>query len=99
MDTVTIFRNYQDTEFYLYDHLSGVMTMLVNDGCMKGIYTRCDSGAANLSRKFHREQVEGVPVEHRLFEPLERNACSELFIEVIDGINRNLVHSFESENL
>jgi hypothetical protein len=99
MDTVTVFRNYQNTEFYFYDHLSGVMTMLVNDGCMKGIYTRCDSGAANLSRKFHREQVEGVPVENRLFEPLERNKFSELFIEVVDGINRNLVHSFESENL
>ena len=46
MDTVTIFRNYENTEFYLYDHLSGIMTMLVNDGCMKGIYTRCDSGAS-----------------------------------------------------
>jgi hypothetical protein len=75
------------------------MTMLVNDGCMKGIYTRCDSSAANLARKFHREQTEGVPLEHRLFEPLDRAKFSDLFIEVIDGINRNLVHAIQSENL
>jgi hypothetical protein len=99
MDTSTTFQNYERTEFYHYDHLSGVMTLLVSHGCQKGIHTRCDSGAANLARKFHREQVEGVPVEHRLFEPLERNAFTELFIEVIDGINRNLVHSIQSENL
>jgi hypothetical protein len=99
MDTSTTFQNYERTEFYHYDHLSGVMTLLVSHGCQKGIHTRCDSGAANMARKFHREQVEGVPVEHRLFEPLSRADYIDRFTSVIDGINRDLIHSMESDNL
>ena len=35
MDTSTTFQNYERTEFYHYDHLSGVMTLLVSHGCQR----------------------------------------------------------------
>jgi hypothetical protein len=95
MEATTIFRNYENTEFYLYDHLSGVMTMLIDDGCMKGLYTRCDSKSAHLARKFHKEQIEGVPYEHRLFEPLNREQFNARFCKVVDALNRNLVQTLD----
>jgi hypothetical protein len=52
-----------------------------------------------MARKFHREQVEGVPAEHRLFEPLSRADYIDRFTSVIDGINRDLIQSLESDNL
>jgi hypothetical protein len=85
----TTFKNTESTEFYLFDHLNGVLTMLVDDGCMKGIYTRCDSKCAGIYRKYHREQVEGVPFEHRLYDTIDASEFHSRYIKVVDALNRS----------
>ena len=85
----TTFKNTESTEFYLFDHLNGVLTMLVDDGCMKGIYTRCDSKCAAIYRKFNIEQIEGVPFEHRMYDVLEASEFHSRYIKVVDAVNRN----------
>ena len=83
------FKNTENTEFYLFDHLNGVLTMLVDDGCLKGIYTRCDSKCAAIYRKFNIEQIEGVPFEHRMYDVLEASEFHSRYIKVVDAVNRN----------
>lgn len=63
--------------------------MLVDDGCMKGIYTRCDSKCAGIYRKFNIEQIEGVPFEHRMYDVLEAAEFHSRYIKVVDAVNRN----------
>jgi hypothetical protein len=83
------FKNTENTEFYLFDHLNGVLTMLVDDGCLKGIYTRCDSKCAAIYRKFNIEQIEGVPFEHRIYDVLDASEFHSRYIKVVDAVNRN----------
>jgi hypothetical protein len=83
------FKNTENTEFYLFDHLNGVLTMLVDDGCLKGIYTRCDSKCAAIYRKFNIEQIEGVPFEHRMYDVLDAAEFHSRYIKVVDAVNRN----------
>jgi hypothetical protein len=83
------FKNTENTEFYLFDHLNGVLTMLVDDGCLKGIYTRCDSKCAAIYRKFNIEQIEGVPFEHRMYDVLDASEFHSRYIKVVDAVNRN----------
>jgi hypothetical protein len=69
LSTSTTFKNWKGTEFFHYNHLTGTLVMIVNDGCIKGMYTRCDSQAANLARQYHRSMEHGVDPTKRLHDP------------------------------
>lgn len=69
MNTSTTFKNWKETEFFHYNHLTGTLVMIVNDGCIKGMYTRCDSQAANLARQYHRCMEHGVDPTKRIYDP------------------------------
>jgi hypothetical protein len=91
--TSTVFKNWSNTEFFHYNHLTGIMVMIVNDGCMKGIYTRCDSKASNLARQFHRSLQYGVPNEALLFEPITIEQFHEQFCIVTEAVHNNSIES------
>lgn len=71
LSTSTTFKNWKGTEFFHYNHLTGTMVMVVNDGCIKGLYTRCDSQSAKLARQFHRSIEHGTPPEKRIYDPCD----------------------------
>ena len=96
LSTSTLFKNWAGTEFFLYNHLSGILVMVVNDGCLKGIYTRCDSKAANLARQFHRAIDYGVPEESLLFVPTTPEEFHNQFAIVTDSIHYNSMQSLTS---
>jgi hypothetical protein len=92
----TLFKNWAGTEFFNYNHLTGILVMVVNDGCLKGLYTRCDSKAANLSRQFHRGMEYGVPQESQLYYPLTAEEFHEQFAIVTDHLHYNSMQSLIS---
>jgi hypothetical protein len=96
ISTSTLFKNWAGTEFFYFNHLSGILVMVVNDGCLKGLYTRCDSKAANLARQFHRSMEYGVPQESLLYLPLTAEEFHEQFGIVTDSIHHNSMQSLIS---
>ena len=91
--TSTLFKNWSGTEFFHYNHLTGILVMVVNDGCLKGLYTRCDSKAANLARQFHRSIQCGVPKESLLFEPITIEEFHYQFCLVTERVHENSIES------
>ena len=96
LSTSTLFKNWAGTEFFLYNHLTGILVMVVNDGCLKGLYTRCDSKAANLARQFHRAMDYGVPQESLLYIPLTAEEFHAQFAVVTDHLHYNSMQSLVS---
>ena len=89
LSTSTTFKNWKGTEFFHYNHLTGTMVMIVDDGCIKGLYTRCDSQAANPSRQFHRSMEHGVPPEKRIYDPCEMEEFHNHFAKVTEHLHEN----------
>ena len=92
---MTFFKNHDGTEYFMYEALSGVLTMLVADGCLQGIYTRCDSASANLVRQFDRDMRLGVSEHIRLFHPCNNLEWGDKYAAVLDALNRRLTEVFE----
>ena len=61
--------------------------MVVNDGCIKGLYTRCDSQAANLARQYHRCMEYGVAPEKRLWDPCKMDEFHNNFALVTEYLH------------
>jgi hypothetical protein len=87
LSTATTFKNWKGTEFFHYNHLTGTMVMVVNDGCIKGLYTRCDSQAANLARQYHRSMEHGVAPEKRLWDPCKMDEFHNQFALVTEYLH------------
>lgn len=68
----TFFKSLVGSEFFRYDHQSGVMTIIVNDGCHKGLFTRCDVAASKLEHQYSIEQINGVPEHLRIYTSSDR---------------------------
>lgn len=96
LSTSSLFKNWAGTEFFHYNHLTGILVMVVNDGCLKGLYTRCDSKAANLARQFHRAMDYGVPQESLLFVPTTAEEFHAQFALVTDHLHYNSMQSLIS---
>jgi hypothetical protein len=91
--TSTIFQNWKGTEFFHYNHLTGTLVMVVNDGCIKGLYTRCDSQSANLARQYHRSMEYGVPAEKRLYDPCTIEEFHNQFSLVTEALHYQALDS------
>ena len=91
---ITYFKTNGDTNntYFHYNHLTGVLVMIVSEGCHKGVFTRCDSKAANLARVYHRELEHGVPDEFRLYN----NVTVEEFVKAFDDTMDSLQISFHA---
>lgn len=87
ISTATTFKNWKGTEFFHYNHLTGTMVMVVNDGCIKGLYTRCDSQAANLARQYHRSMDYGTPPEKRIYDPCNMEEFHNQFAYVTEYLH------------
>jgi len=85
----TTFKSTSENQFFRYNHLTGVLIILVKDGCNKGIFTRTDSKAVQLARLFNREQEHGVPSEYRSFDPLTDYEWNFVTDQVIHALNEN----------
>jgi hypothetical protein len=96
MTAKTLFRNIESTEFFHYDHLAGVLTIVINDGCRKGIMTRCDSQASALPRQFHKEFRYGVPSDLRLFESCTMEEYHLAYCSAVDTMHEVVVESLQS---
>jgi hypothetical protein len=96
MTAKTLFRNIESTEYFHYDHLAGVLTIVINDGCRKGIMTRCDSQASALPRQFHKEFRYGVPSEIRLFESCSIEEYHQAYCAAVDTMHEVVVESLQS---
>ncbi len=87
LSTATTFKNWKGTEFFFYNHLTGTMVMIVNDGPIKGLYTRCDSQAANLARQYHRSMDYGTPPEKRIYDPCDMDEFHNHFALVTEYLH------------
>ena len=87
MDTTTIFKNVEATEFFHYNHVTGQLTILVDDGSHKGLFVRSDTKAASLARQFHTEERHGVPSNMRQYVPLAVADYADVFVKVMDYVN------------
>jgi len=87
LSPATTFKNWKGTEFFHYNHLTGTMVMVVNDGCIKGLYTRCDSQAANLARQYHRSMEHGVAPEKRIYDPCNMEEFHKQFAYVTEYLH------------
>lgn len=87
MDTTTIFKNVEATEFFHYNHVTGQLTILVDDGSHKGLFVRSDTKSAALARQFHTEEKHGVPYNLRQYIPLSVTEYADIFIKVMDYVN------------
>jgi hypothetical protein len=87
LSTATTFKNWKGTEFFHYNHLTGTLVMIVNDGPIKGLYTRCDSQAANLSRQYHRSIEHGTAPEKRIYDPCDMEEFHNNFAIVTEQLH------------
>ena len=70
MKASTLFKLQDNNTYFHYDHINGSMITIVNDGCYKGIFTRCDSNCAQMVRQYFKEDHHNVPMEYRDYQPI-----------------------------
>jgi|LakMenE01Jun11ns_1017448.scaffolds.fasta_scaffold9204209_2 hypothetical protein len=87
---VTFFKDNDNSNYYYYNHLTGVLIILVDNGCEKGIFTRCDSRCANIVRQYHKELLNGVPKEFRLYDDLTHSDFFDKLGKVEVEISRQI---------
>jgi hypothetical protein len=86
----TFFRGNDNGNYYYYDHLGGSLIIIVDNGCEKGIFIRCDSQCATIVRQYHKEIINGVPKEYRLYDELNRKEFFAVLDKVEVEISRNI---------
>jgi hypothetical protein len=65
----TFFKSHDSTQFFNYDHLSGIMLTIVQDGCHQGLFQRCDKNSLILVRQFSKEMTQGLDESVRTYHP------------------------------
>lgn len=98
MDTTTLFCNVERTEFFHYNHVTGQLTILVDDGSHKGMFVRSDTKAATLARQFHNEERHGVPTNIRAYIPLKTGEFADVWMKVIDYVNNKFTQALSEVN-
>lgn len=95
---ITYFKtNLQSNNTYFhYNHLTGVLVMIISEGCHKGIFTRCDANAANIARTYHKELEHGVPDEFKLYENVSVDQFVKAFDETMDSLQISFHDAFKS---
>lgn len=96
MNTTTLFCNVERTDFFHYNHITGQLTILVDDGSRKGMLVRSDSDAANLARQFHNEERHGVPMQYRAYLPLKTGEFADVWMKVIDYVNNQFTQALST---
>lgn len=98
MDTTTLFCNVERTEFFHYNHITGQLTILVDDGSHKGMFVRSDAKAAILARQFHREETNGVPTNMRDYIAIESGEFADVWMKVISYVNHQFTEALTTVN-
>ena len=93
---VTLFKNLEGTEFFHYDHLAGVLTIIINDGPRKGIMVRYDSKSAQLARQFNREQEHGVPYDIRIFNHCTIEEFHHAYTFAVEAVHQGVLEALQS---
>lgn len=96
LSTATTFKNWKGTEFFHYNHLTGTLVMIVNDGCIKGMYTRCDSQSANIARQYHRCMEYGTPPEKRIYDPCTMEEFHNQFSLVTENLHNQSIQALST---
>jgi hypothetical protein len=65
----TFFKSHDSTQYFNYDHLSGIMLTIVQDGCHQGLFQRCDKNSLILVRQFSKEMTQGLDESVRTYHP------------------------------
>jgi hypothetical protein len=65
----TFFKSHDNTQFFNYDHLSGIMLTVVQDGCHQGFFKRCDKSSLVLVRQYSKEMQQGLHESVRTYHP------------------------------
>lgn len=85
----TYFKGYDTSNYYYFNHLSGVLVIVVDNGCEKGIFVRCDSQCSNIVRQYHKEVFNGVPKEYRIYDDLTKQQFNTILEKVESTISVN----------
>jgi hypothetical protein len=93
---ITYFKNVEGTNFYHYNHLTGELLHIINDGCYRAVIRRNDSQAANIVRVYHREIEYLVPSEFALYADVTIDEFIKAFDKVQDSINDTSHAAFAS---
>ena len=93
---ITYFKNVEGTNFYHYNHLTGELLHIINDGCYRAIIRRCDSQSANIVRVYHREVEYGVPSEIAIYAEVNIDEFVKAFDKVQNSINDTSHSAFAS---
>lgn len=88
----TYFKSHDNTQFWNYNHLTGIMLCIVQDGCLQGLFQKCDKQSLILVRQFSNEMMRDLPEEQRTFNP----STKEEFFNLYQKTLHNTLVSFDS---
>lgn len=75
----TLFKSHDNTQFFNYDHLSGIMLTIVQDGCHQGLFQRCDKNSLILVRQYSKEMQQGLHESVRTYHPSDVNEFFKMY--------------------
>ncbi len=90
LNAKTYFKGVDGESYFCYDHIEGLLATVIMGGSRKGFFTRTDATAAALARQYHRELVNMVSENERVFSELTEHEWKSKLDFVLMDIQRTL---------